>query len=137
MGLIWHLNFILGGHTFTILVVALWLDALDTYLMLLNCPWLHTTNIKQHWQCNTISFLHGEKKVHIVTEEWIPTPKDITPLFVEGVHMHDGLTDEEVDSFLEDHPKIVPIFDIVEAVSPSVSNPTEGERYIGREPIQN
>ena len=37
--------------------------------------------------------------------EQITTPKDTTPLYVEGVHILDGLAIEEVDSFLEDHRK--------------------------------
>ena len=56
MGLIQHLNFILGGHTFTISAMVLRLDTLGAYLMLLGHPWLHTANIKQHWQRNMISF---------------------------------------------------------------------------------
>ena len=34
--------------------------------------------------------------------EQITTPKDTTPLYVEGVHILDGLTIEEVHSLLED-----------------------------------
>ena len=38
--------------------------------------------------------------------------------------MLDGLDDEEVDRYLEEHPKIVPLFevDITEAVIPYVTN---------------
>ena len=38
--------------------------------------------------------------------------------------MLDGLADEEVDRYLEEHPKIVPLFEvgIIEAVIPYVSN---------------
>ena len=38
--------------------------------------------------------------------------------------MLDGLADEEVDRYLEEHPKIVPLFevDITETVIPYVSN---------------
>ena len=40
------------------------------------------------------------------------TPLDISPLYAEGVHMLDDLTDEEMDHFLEEHPTIVPLFEI-------------------------
>ena len=74
--------------------------------------------------------------VRVITEEQIHNPKDTTPLYEEGVHMLDGLADEEVDHFLEDHPRIVPLFDmdIKLTVSPYVSKPTEEDRDIGREP---
>ena len=39
-------------------------------------------------------------------------PHNNTPLYVEGVHMLDRLADEEVDDFLEDHPTIIPLFEI-------------------------
>ena len=45
-------------------------------------------------------------------EELLPTPHNITPLYSEGAHMLDGLADEEVDAFLEDHPTIIPLFEI-------------------------
>ena len=38
-----------------------------------------------------------------MTEAWTPTPID-NPLYVEGVHMLDGLTDDEMNSYLEEHP---------------------------------
>ena len=39
--------------------------------------------------------------------------------------MLEGLPDEEVDRYLEEHPKIVPLFevDITEAVGPYVTSP--------------
>ena len=45
MGLIRHLDFILGDHTFTILVVVLRLDAPGAYPMLLGHPWLRTATL--------------------------------------------------------------------------------------------
>ena len=72
----------------------------------------------------------------VVIEERIPIPKATTPLYAKGVHMLDNLADDEVDNFLEDHPKIVPLFDIdiMETINPYVSEPISGERDIGREP---
>ena len=40
------------------------------------------------------------------------TPLDNNPLHAEAVHMVDGLTDNEMNSFLEEHPTIVPLFEI-------------------------
>ena len=59
-----------------------------------------------------ISFERRKTKVRVVTEERIPTPKDITPLYVEGVHMLEGLAYDKVDNFLKDRLKIVPLFHI-------------------------
>ena len=97
---------------FTISAVVLRLEAQGAYPMLLGRPWLRTTNIKQHWQRNMISFRRGKTKVRIITEERLTTPHNTTPLYAEGVHMLDGLADEEVDDFLEDHPTIIPLFEI-------------------------
>ena len=63
MALIRHLHFMLRGHTFTISPVVLRLDTPEAYLILLGCPWLHMTNIKQHLQRNMISFRREKTKV--------------------------------------------------------------------------
>ena len=81
-------------------------------------------NIKQHWQRNMISFRRGKTKVCIITEERLPTTHNNTPLYTEGIHMLDGLADEEVDEFLEDHPTIIPLFEI-DAISAIGSPPAE------------
>ena len=39
-------------------------------------------------------------------------PPDTSPLYVKGVHVLDGLTDEEMDHLLEEHPMIIPLFEI-------------------------
>ena len=82
-----------------------------------------------------ISFRCERTNVWVVIEERIPIPKATTPLYAKGVHMLDNLADDEVDNFLEDHPKIVPLFDIdiMETINPYVSEPISGERDIGRE----
>ena len=51
-------------------------------------------------------------KVRVLTEERTTTPLDNNPLYVEGVHMLNGLEDDEMYSFLDEHPMIVPLFDI-------------------------
>ena len=48
IGLTRHLDFMLGGHMFTISTVVLRLEAPGAYPMLLGRPWLRKTNIKQH-----------------------------------------------------------------------------------------
>ena len=59
-----------------------------------------------------ISFRRGKTKVRIITEERISTPQNTTPLYMEGVHMLDGITDEEVEHFLEEYPAIVPLEEV-------------------------
>ena len=67
-----------------------------------------------------ISFRRGKTKVRLIKEERISTPQNTTPLYVEGVHMLDGLADEDVDHFLKEHPTIVPLFkiDVITVVGP-------------------
>ena len=109
----------------TISAIVLRLEAPGAYPMLLGRPSLRTSNMKQHWQCNIISFCRGKTKVRIITEESLTTPHNTTPLYAEGVHMLDGLADEEVDDFLEDHPTIIPLFEI-DAIS-AVGTPLDEE----------
>ena len=59
-----------------------------------------------------ISFRGGKTKVRIITKERVTTPYNTSPLYAEGVHMLDGLADDEVHDFLEDHPTIIPLFEI-------------------------
>ena len=93
--------------------------------MLLGRPWLRTANIKQHWQRNMISFRRGKTKVRVMTEERVPVALHTAPLYAEGVHMLDGLADDEVEDFLGDHPTIVPLFEI-NAMSPTEHAPEAG-----------
>ena len=72
-----------------------------------------------------ISFRRGKTKVRIITEERVTTPHNTSPLYAEGVHMLDGLADEEVDDFLEDHPTIIPLFEI--DVIPAIDTPRDEE----------
>ena len=59
-----------------------------------------------------ISFRQVKTKVRIITEVRLTTPLNNTPLYAEGVHMLDGLADEEVEDFLENHPTIIPLFEM-------------------------
>ena len=76
-----------------------------------------------------ISFRHDKTKVRITIEAGNPTPIDNNPLYAEGVHMLDGLTDEEMNSFLEEHPTILPLFeiDVLSAVEPYVATDIKHE----------
>ena len=58
--------------------------------------------------------------------------KDATPLYAESIYMLDGLADEEVDRYLEEHPKIISLFevDVAEAVTLYIVQPEE----VGKEP---
>ena len=71
-----------------------------------------------------ISFRRGKIKVWILTKECLTMPHNTTPLYAEGVHMLDRLADEEVDDFLEDHPTIIPLFEI-DAISVIDTPPNE------------
>ena len=74
-----------------------------------------------------ISFRRGKTKICVALEECLATLKDATPLYVEGVHMLDGLVDDKVDRYLDDHSKVIPLFDIniVEVVNPDVFESAE------------
>ena len=50
--------------------------------------------------------------------------------------MLDGLSDDEVDRYLEEHPKIVPLFevDVAEAVTLYITHLDEPDREVVREP---
>ena len=50
------------------------------------------------------------------------TGKELTPLYAECINMLDRLADKEVDQYLQDNLKIVPLFeiDVAEVVSPYI-----------------
>ena len=39
-------------------------------------------------------------------------PKEISPLYAKKIHMLDGLEDEELECYLDENPRIVPLFGI-------------------------
>ena len=110
-GLIWKLEIVVGEYAFEISTIELPLDAPGACPLLLGRPWLRTTNIKQKWQHNMISFQRGRTKVKVPTQEYISTTKEQTPLYVEEVHMLEG-PEEEVDKYLEEKSHLVPLFEI-------------------------
>ena len=46
------------------------------------------------------------------TQERAPIGKELTPLYVEEIHMVEGLEDEEVDQYLDKNLWLVPLFEI-------------------------
>ena len=71
---------------------------------------MKATHIKQNWQKNVVTFRRGKTKIWVSTQERVGTSKELTPLYAENINMLDGLADEKVDQFLEEHPKVVPVF---------------------------
>ena len=112
LGLIRKLGIIIGGHRFEISAVVLSLNAPGAYPILLGRPWLRSANIKQSWKHNCISFRRGRTKVRVPTEELATQPKKITPLYAEDINMLEGVDDAELEAYLEEHPRIIPLFEI-------------------------
>ena len=55
---------------------------------------------------------------------------EATPLYAESINMLEGLPDDEVERYLEEHPRIVPLFevDITAAVEPYITTPGPDNR---------
>ena len=62
---------------------------------------------------------------------------DNNPLYAEGVHMLDGLTEDEMHSFLEETPTIVPLFkiDVLSAVEPYIATNSKPDELHEPDPI--
>ena len=110
--LIRNLGIIVGSHCFDISAVILALDAPGEYPILLSRPWLRSANVKQNWQHNCISFRRGRNKVCVPTQEMVAQSKGIMPLYAEDINMLKGVDDIEVEAYLDDHSRIVPLFEI-------------------------
>ena len=128
-GLIRDLEVTIGGHAFRISAVVLQLNVQGAYPLLLGRPWLRTAHIKQNWQKNIITFWHAKTKVQVATQQRAVTSKEATPLYAESINMLEGLPDEEIDRYMEEHPKIVPLFevDITATVGPYIITPEPDE----------
>ena len=137
-GLIWDLEVTIGGHAFRISAVVLQLNAQGAYPLLLGRPWLQTAHIKQNWQKNNITFRRGKTKVRVPTQPRAGPSKEVTPLYAESVNMLEGLADEEVDRYLEENPKIVPLFevDVADAVSPYIVHPDDASEEPDQDAIR-
>ena len=51
-------------------------------------------------------------KVRVLIEELAAQPKYVTPLYVEDINMLEGMDDAELEAYLEEHPRIIPLFEI-------------------------
>ena len=105
-GLIWNIDITIGKHAFRISVVVLQLNVRGAYPLLLGRSWLRTKHIKQIWQKNVITFQRGKTKVRVSTQEWANMSKQMTPLYAESIDMLDGLADDEIDWYLDEHPNL-------------------------------
>ena len=124
LGLLRKLSIVIGGHLFEISAVVLSLESSRAYPLLLGRPRLHSANIKQNWQHNNLSFRRGRTKVRVPMEENATIPKDISPLYAEEIHMLEGLEDEELERYLDENPRIVPLFEIdVRGTADSYASP--------------
>ena len=85
-----------------------------------------------------MTFRRGKAKVRVPTQPRSSTGKELTPLYAECVNMLEGLADEEVDQYLQENPKIVPLFeiDVAEAVSLHIIQPDETDEEPDKEAIR-
>ena len=62
--------------------------------------------------------------MRVPIQQWAGTTKQITLLYAERINMLDGLSNDEVDQYLEEHPKIVSLFEVevVEVITPYVTH---------------
>ena len=62
------------------------------------------------------------------TQEKVLTKKELVPLYVESINMMEGLEDKEIEQYLEENPRIIPLFeiDVVEIITPYINNENLG-----------
>ena len=109
LGLLCKLTITVGGHMFKMLAILLALEAPRAYPLLLGQPWYSSANIVQQWQHNNISFCRGHAKIRVPTQESTLPTKSMTPLYLEEVHMLEGLEEEELEDYLEENPRTMPL----------------------------
>ena len=63
-------------------------------------------------------------------------PKNITPLHAEGINMLEGVDDAELDTYLEEHPRIILLFeiDVIETATDYVRHTTSLEEAYELDP---
>ena len=76
--------------------------------------------------------------MRVLTQPHSIAGKEMTPLYAEGINMLEGLADEEVNQYLQENPKIVPLFeiDIAESVTPYILEPEENNEEPYKEVIR-
>ena len=92
--------------------------------MLLGRPWLKTTNIKQNWNKNVLTFRKGKSKIRVSTKDKITTSKQCLPIHAEAVNMMEGLDETEEKHYFNENPKIIPLYevDILQPLTPYVED---------------
>jgi hypothetical protein len=68
--------------------------------------------MKHDWPRNVLTFRRGGKKIQIHTTKGRIPDKATAPVYAEGVNMLEGLTEEEADTFLQENPTLVPLYEI-------------------------
>ena len=70
--------------------------------------------------------------MRVLTQPRAGASKEVMSLYAKNINMLDGLADKEVDRHLDEHPRIVPLFevDVAEAVTPYFVQQEE----VGEEP---
>ena len=67
-------------------------------------------HIKYNWEKNVITFPRGKAKVRVPTQPRAGTSKELKPLYADSINMLDSLGDDEVDRYIDEHQKVVPLF---------------------------
>ena len=85
-----------------------------------------------------ITFRQGKTNVRVPTHPRMGTGMELMSLYVESVNMLEGLANEEIDQYLEENPKIVPLFkiDVDEAVFPYFAQLEDVEEEPDRDAIR-
>jgi hypothetical protein len=68
--------------------------------------------MKHDWPKNVLIFRRAGKKIQIHMTKGHAPDKAIVPVYTERVKMLEGLTKEEVDTFLHQNPTLVPLYEI-------------------------
>ena len=63
-------------------------------------------------------------------QESTPSPKAMTPMYAEEIHMLEGLEDDRIGKYLDENPRIIPLFeiDVVETVETYTTPKTATEQ---------
>ena len=135
-GLLQNLSILIEGYSFEISAVVLRVPKPAPCPFLLGRPWLRTARIKQNWQRSTMTFRRGGKKIKIRTTQSKAPASPLVPVCAEGVHMLEGLTEEEADRYFSEHDHIIPLYEvnIAEIAEPyqSECSQEQAEQELGR-----
>jgi hypothetical protein len=67
--------------------------------------------MKHDWPKNVLTFRWGGRKIRIHTTKG-RAPDKATPVYAESVNILEGLMEEEADTFLQENPTLVPLYEI-------------------------